>query len=360
MNDTPVFLSARSARGLTLIELMIALTMGTIIVAAIGSVFLASRQSFRTQEVVSRMQENARYAFELMDRDIRMVGFSGYVACTASECNDVTNTVSPAKWWNQKLLTLPLMGYENALPADMTAGDRLRGDSFSAIRADKATEFNVSSHTPPTITTSINHSFSAGDTLVISGTTNTAVFQASAVTANTITHGEAGISPSNCTSELGAIPLPVNCSNAGSAVTFAANSSVFLLSGNTYYIRNNSGGEPALYRERLQKQTSGGTPTATTVAEELITGVEDMQITYGIDTSVTPDTDVDSYVTANNVTNWARVLGVRISLLMVSRQDEQGITSQFQTYTYNGTTSTAADYRIRKVFTTTIAIRNRL
>lgn len=360
MKSPSNFKKIRATQGVTLIELMVALTMGTAIIAAIGTVFLASRQSFRTQEVLSRMQENARFAFEMMDRDIRMVGFSGYVACTASQCNDVTNTLSPAKWWNKKLLSLPLMGYENALPADMTAGDRLRGDSFSALRADKATEFIVSSHTPPTITTSTNHSFSAGDTLVISGNTNTAIFQASAVTANTISHGESGISPSNCTSELGAIPTPVNCANAGSPVTFAANSSVFLLSGNTYYIRNNGAGEPSLYREKLQKQTSGGTPTATTVAEELITGVEDMQITYGIDTSVTPDTDVDSYVTASNVTDWARVLGVRISLLMVSRADEQGITTQNQTYTYNGTTTTAADYRLRKVFTTTIAIRNRL
>jgi len=345
-------------RGVTLIELMVALTIGLIIIGAIGSIFLASRQSFRVQEVMSRMQENARFAFEAIDRDVRMVGFSGYVACTSSECNDVTN--ASATWWSGKLLTQPLRGYEDSLPADMTAGDRLRGDSFSVIRADKATEMTVSSHVPPTITLSTAHTFSAGDILVISGTTNTAIFQASAITSTTITHGKTGISPGNCTTELGLIPTPVNCANPGAAVTFAANSGVFELSANTYYIRTNAAGEPALYRERLRSEVVGGTPTAKTIAEELIDGVENMQITYGVDTTVPADQNIDSYVTANNVADWSRVLGLRISLLMVSRQDEKGITSQFQTYTYNGASTTAADNLLRKVFTTTIAIRNRL
>jgi type IV pilus assembly protein PilW len=93
-----------------------------------------------------------------------------------------------------------------------------------------------------------------------------------------------------------------------------------------------------------------------------------MQILYGVDT--TADGAVDSYSTADAVANWSQVLGVRISLLMVSRQDEQGITTKSQTYTLDmngdgdvadtGETVTPTDRLLRKVFTTTIAVKNRL
>ena len=50
--------------------------------------------------------------------------------------------------------------------------------------------------------------------------------------------------------------------------------------------------------------------------EELAEGIEDMQITYGVDTN--NDKAVDQYVTANAVADWATVLSVRISLLLAS------------------------------------------
>lgn len=348
-NRTPASFSQHQ-RGATLIELMISLTIGLIILAAIGAIFLASRQSFRTQEVLSRMQENARFAFELIDRDIRMTGFSGYASCTASQCNDVTNTA--ATWWNHKLLTQPLAGYEASLPSDMTATDRVAGDSFSVIRADKFNEYIVASHntaaSPPVITLTNTHSISTGQLVVISNASNTSIFQATAVnqSSKTITHADGDSGPGNCTAELGT--LPASCSSTGSVITYPANSSVFEFSANTYYIASNPAGEPSLYR----KPYSGN-------AQELVEGVEDMQISYGVDTSATADQNIDGYVAANAVTDWSKVLGMRISLLMVSRSEELGVSGQ-QTYTFNGSSYTSTDTKLRKVFTTTIAIRNRL
>lgn len=126
------------------------------------------------------------------------------------------------------------------------------------------------------------------------------------------------------------------------------------LRGNIYYVANNGFTEPALFRESLG---SGG-GVATSTAEELVEGVEDMQITYGEDTSA--DGSVDGYFAANAVTNWNNVKSVRIGLLM--RSAENGVVNQPQSVSFNGGTVTPAtgDRRLRKVFTATIAVRNRL
>ena len=88
-----------------------------------------------------------------------------------------------------------------------------------------------------------------------------------------------------------------------------------------------------------------------------------------MDTTPTTDNAVDTYVTADQVTatapastedeDWKRVLSIRISLLLVSKDGEVN-TTKAQTYTFNGTTVTPSDRRMRKVFTSTIAVRNRL
>lgn len=142
------------------------------------------------------------------------------------------------------------------------------------------------------------------------------------------------VSPGNSTKDLGA------CYNN--------NGELVRLSTRSYYIRANPASEPALYRR-----------VGADDAEELVEGVENLQITYGVDTSAPADKTVDAYVKADAVTDWSRVLTVRISLLMVSRSDESIATAP-QSYTYNGATTTPADRLLRKAFTTTIAVRNRL
>lgn len=64
-------------RGFSLVELMIAITIGFVIVGAIGYLFIGSRQSFRTTDAISRIQENARYALQTFVHDARMAGNPG-------------------------------------------------------------------------------------------------------------------------------------------------------------------------------------------------------------------------------------------------------------------------------------------
>jgi len=63
---------ARHQRGLTLIELMIALLISLLLVGGVFTVFMSNRQTYRVTEGVARIQENARSTFELLARDLRL------------------------------------------------------------------------------------------------------------------------------------------------------------------------------------------------------------------------------------------------------------------------------------------------
>jgi prepilin-type N-terminal cleavage/methylation domain-containing protein len=67
-------------RGLTLVELMVAMAIALIILAAISTLFLGAQQGYRAQDSQSRIQENIRFAMDTMSSDIKMAGYFG---CTA-------------------------------------------------------------------------------------------------------------------------------------------------------------------------------------------------------------------------------------------------------------------------------------
>jgi prepilin-type N-terminal cleavage/methylation domain-containing protein len=67
--------TTRHQRGFTLVELMIGMTLGLILIGGVVAVFLQSRQSFRVDENVARMQDQARFAMGELTRDVRMAGF---------------------------------------------------------------------------------------------------------------------------------------------------------------------------------------------------------------------------------------------------------------------------------------------
>jgi type IV pilus assembly protein PilW len=61
--------------GLTFVELMVAMTLGLILMLTVSQIFVNSKQTYRTQDDMSRMQESARYAQALLARTIRVAGF---------------------------------------------------------------------------------------------------------------------------------------------------------------------------------------------------------------------------------------------------------------------------------------------
>jgi type IV pilus assembly protein PilW len=68
-------LPMRRQRGMSLVELMVAMTIGLILTVVIANLFLGTKQTYRTQDDLSRIQENVRFAYQIVGRTVRQAGY---------------------------------------------------------------------------------------------------------------------------------------------------------------------------------------------------------------------------------------------------------------------------------------------
>jgi len=68
-------ISFKSSRGLTLIELMVALSIGMIVLGALTATFILQRKAYSAQEQVIEMTQTARAAMDMIGREARMAGY---------------------------------------------------------------------------------------------------------------------------------------------------------------------------------------------------------------------------------------------------------------------------------------------
>jgi type IV pilus assembly protein PilW len=314
-------------RGFTLVELMVALVLSVLVSAGVLQVYMTSSQHYRAQESAALMMENGRTAIEILSRDLRL---ANYWKCIGWDPENLSNDLSS----NQR----GLFGTNGANGAP----DELRmlhalDETAVAVTAEVKPTFVDTTTIPNTVTlndipVSDGSGFAVNDIIVINDCAKGDVFQLTAVNANALSH---------------------ECE--GCAETYGTDAWVLLVEDTQYSVANNDRGEPALYRS-----VNGA------AAEELLEGVESMQLFFGEDTD--SDGFANRYVTAEVInapcadnTNpgcWNRVTSVRISLLL--RTLEEDVTLGPQTYNYNGAAVTATDGRLRRVFTTVVAMRNHL
>jgi type IV pilus assembly protein PilW len=333
--------------GMTLIEIMIALLIGAFLVGGVLQIFINSKQTYRMQEGLSRLQENGRFALDFLANDIRMTGFIG--------CNNqatLTNTLNTPTAFLYNF-SKAIEGFESTsasawTPTINSAITSPLGDSdvITIRRADNQ-NFTVTTHAASTANLTLDASATTANLTtagfltsaganncaiaVVSDCSAAAVFQVSAITGSILSHNTgSGCTLDNSTNDLGKTYV---------------NGQVYPISTISYYVRTGAGGQPSLYRR-----------VGSNSAEELVEGIEQMQILYGEDTDPTPDGAPNYYVPANNVVDMTKVVSIRISLLAATLDDN--LAAQPLAYTYNGATTTPTDRKIRRVFNTTIAVRN--
>ena len=73
----PLHSSPRRARGLSLLELLVALSIGIFLVGGVVSLFLASKRSYTETDRFARVAESGRFALVTLGRDLRQAGFFG-------------------------------------------------------------------------------------------------------------------------------------------------------------------------------------------------------------------------------------------------------------------------------------------
>lgn len=249
-------------RGLTLIEIMVALVISLFLLAGLLQLFIGTRQSARIQENLSRVQENGRYAINYLGRVIRLAGYRS------------KETIK-------------------------------QGDSFEERFNISPIQDNVSK---------LSDSDSKMPTIIFEGE-------------NT---GEGEVR--DCLNQL-ITSLP------GAPV----------IASNTIKINTTD--------STLQCQTSTNT-------QPIVDGVEDIYVLYGENTDGDLLGVADRYVSGPIVSDWKKVVSVRISLLL--RTSENNLAESPQPYTFKGVSTTPSpvngipDRRLRRVFTTTITLRNRV
>jgi type IV pilus assembly protein PilW len=273
---------------------MVAMVLGLMVAGAAVSLLLSFNRTYATTESLSRIQENARVAFELMARELRQS--AGNPCSRFVPVANVINNAN-AKWWAD--WSRGLRGFDNGeLEGSLVGTDAIE------TRSGALSLQLVASHDPEAATIELStseHGFAAGDVLLVCDHRQVAIFQASAVSGVSISHLMGGVSPGNCTQGLG-FRHPMVCDEDGSRYKYADGSVVAKLAASRWFVASNDRGGTSLYRRALRG-------SAETPNEEIVEGVEDLQVSYLVGAST-------SYVDGTAVGSWSDVSSVRIALTL--------------------------------------------
>lgn len=314
--------SCSGMAGFSLIEMMISITIGLMIVAALIGVLTSNARSSKTNERTSELQSNGRYALDHLRRELRHADYRGYT------------WMAP----NASALTIT----NECLESGATAGSFVNNLSQGIWGANDSNPYSGNC---------LSTGYLRGDVLVVRRVADTAL-----TAPTTLVNGEIYFRSTFIKGEM------FKASASATAATGAPNNSDgsafgdpladFLVQEYVYYIGNddNNSAIPALRRLTLR----GGA-----MVDEMVTsGIEHMQVQYGR----TPlGSTTTQYYTADQITpsiNWEDVGSVRIWLLARNSQPETGY--------INSTTYQMGDINYgpkndnfrRQLFTTTIQVRN--
>ena len=334
-------------RGIGLVEIMIAVTLGIVVTGAVVQIYLSTKRQNDMQGGLTGRQEVARYATQLIQKDLRMAGFRGCLRDLGTVVNSLNN---PADVLNN--YARHVEGFEDVvsadLPGEITAGGNavVADTDVLVIRTVddpnlQLTGNMVASSSDPVTVIDLDPTApgtpAAGNIMLVTDCGGSAVFEVTGFDegTGTITH-DAGVgTPGNSSKNLGR--------------RYTAGAQLFTLRTTTYFIRNNADGVPGLWR-----RIGNGAP------QELAEGVENMQVLYGEDT-IGADQVPDVYRTADTVANWNNVVSVQVALLVSSvRNNVADADPRTFVLLNEAEVGPFADGRLRRVVSFTVAMRNRL
>jgi len=330
--------TTRRQTGLSLIELMVAIAIGSFLI--IGAVTMQSntRKTFTINEQQARLQETARYVISVIEPEIEMAGVYGFT--NRPEDIHYAGLGTPSQ--NLRTWSTQVGGLPGGLE---TCGKHWAVDIISSVQATNngyglACPAQGGGHNGTSDTITIRH---AG---TVNVATDPAKFQL--ITAR--------LSQFDSQMYVGAKP----------AVTSLGDVEIRDMVVNSYYVARNSdarAGLPALRAKILT--TDGAAPWVDD--QEIIRGVEDIQVEFGVDPGIDINADgygdyvsalTSRYVAPNNaVAQTGQVAAVRLWVRVRAEDPEQGFTDT-RTYNYAGVSFTPADNYRRVLMSRTIYLRN--
>jgi type IV pilus assembly protein PilW len=334
-------------QGLGLVELMIAMLLSILLSGALVQAYIGSRTTYQLQDSMSLVQEDGRFALNYLAKEIRM---AGYVGCGRLGGNS----------WNVQI------GYPAAPPSDLPA----TFDSTQIIRTVPSTDYAALGLDPlaGTDVLVVRKASSLGSHLNANMTSATSDILLSDANAAQLEVNDYAII-ADCTdadifkvSAVGA-GAPVSISHTLSLrKAYTTDAEIMAFESTYYYIRDTErhtkNGLP-IYSLYMKTRSAGSGGYSAPV--ELVEGVQNMKIRFGIDT--TGFGEVGKYVKATDMTtsDWGNIVSVELNLLVAGTDDKAAASSGnfAQTIHFFGN-DIPADGLFRQKFITTIATRNKL
>jgi type IV pilus assembly protein PilW len=282
--------------GFTLIEVMIAITLGLLVIVGMTMLFVNSRQAQGEIEKANRQIESGRFAMQLMTDDVRHAGFYGEFDPSNLVAGALPDPCSTTLADLRAALPYPIQGYDN--------GGSLSGTCSGILTDLKAnTDILVLRRTSTSVSNATCASDDSGCEVQIAGAP---YFQASL-----------------CSLELQQVATRYALDSDTTNLTLHQNDCTSTFAGTTavlrryithiYYVANNhigSDGIPTLKRAELGAGSGGLSFTVVPLVE----GIDNLQIEYGMGDVATPTTVTD-YNAARADAEWPRVVAVKIHLL---------------------------------------------
>lgn len=337
--------------GFTLSELLISMVLGLFLVGGVLGVFLSGMETQRLNSATARMQESARFAMEVLRRDIRQAGFFG-CGSSATVNNPlagmgITNTLDSSDFeyaFNESLrgFSSPAVGGSEWSPALLGEGSMIidpllpslanqSNDVLTVVRIDDV-DAQVRAPTTGAAPNSVNievadtDAFAQSDIVMVTDCTNAAIFE--------ITNSPGGAAGFVEVDYDTTVDLGHNYESG----------QLVLLEKVAYYLAPSTiAGRTSLYRND----------------EEIAIDVESLRFEYGVAAIGDPMRAVADWVPADAVVDvasgrdWDDVMAVRATLVFSSGADD----NLSETANVNGV---GTDRRAYQTYTTTVGIRNRL
>lgn len=350
-------------QGLSIIELMVALTLGLIITVGIVHIFTANRASFDLSSASSRTQESGRTALQLLARAVRNADYWG---CMKGVPKDTINNILDTSGTGY---SADVLGFQRGLVVEQDpsgSADGIQdGSDFIEVRGVGGGGLIGVNKQPSQSAANIHLNDTSGiaqkDILFVSDCESADVFQVTNLqNGNIVVHSSGGgaggagsINPGNYTQAL--------------SKKYTEEATIYRPYVQRYYI---SGG--SLYmQEGLMKGVNAG---SLGTAQQLVSGIWDMQVELGRDTNGDGSIDEwDAPKVQDNSTDTDEkyadnALALRISIL--TRSPDNNAVDSPQKYCFPGwqdcqanpsllTTAGANDRHLYRVYTITAALRNR-
>lgn len=318
----------RKQSGLSLIELMIAITLGLILMAGVIQVFLSSRTTFATQQAISRVQETGRLATEFIARDLRMAGYMGCSSRSGAFSDTAGNVLGFHKDFEHGVQGFSSVPAGVQLSPAPTAGSDIlvvrSADSAPLLAAGPNQENSFSVKVgSSSIQDDCSNGVCKGSVVAVSDCVDTRVFQVADL-----------VSSGSTTLVVSGVVMPAD--------NFSAGAELVPVKTYVYYVAPSTA-DPT--RPSLWQSVDGKN------SHELLEGVERLKLSFGRHNQT-------NYVPVTPEPDWNEVNSVRIEILVASLDDN--VLEDNQHYKFAGADVTATDLRLRQVFINTVAVRSNM